>query len=152
MMSLFVAATGIAVSAGLFLFGPYARQPCVPPGSALAGVKETLQNLYYIDWFYYKFVVGGTLVLRMVLDWFDENVVDRLVNVAGAVGVLFAKVSGALDYWGVDGAVRGTANVTLRAGDEARRVQTGRLQEYVYLSVVLIAFIFVVWTVAGTIK
>jgi hypothetical protein len=48
--------------------------------------------------------------------------------------------------------VRGTANVTLRAGDEARRVQTGRLQEYVYLSIVLIAFIFVVWTVAGTIQ
>jgi NADH-quinone oxidoreductase subunit L len=151
-MSLFVATGGIALALALFVFGPYSATAFAPPGSPLAGAKAVLQNLYYIDWFYYKFVVGGTLALRLVLDWFDENVVDRLVNVAGAAGVLVSKISGALDYWGVDGAVRGTANVTLRAGDEARRVQTGRLQEYVYLSIVLIAFIFVVWTVAGTIK
>jgi NADH-quinone oxidoreductase subunit L len=151
-MSLFMAAAGIGLSMALFLFGPFSYKVFAPAGSPLAGPKKFLQNLWYIDWAYYKFVVGAAHVVRRVLDWFDENVIDRLVNVAALVGVLVSKITGALDYWGVDGAVRGTANVTLRAGDEARRVQTGRLQEYVYLSIVLIAFIFVVWTVAGTIQ
>jgi NADH-quinone oxidoreductase subunit L len=151
-LSLIVAAGGIAVSIGLFFSGPYAKKEFAPPGTLLHGYRRVLENLYYIDWFYYTFIVGGVLKLREALGRFDKKVVDGLVNLAGWAGVLVSKISGVLDYWGVDGAVRSTASATLRAGVEARRVQTGRLQEYVYLSIVLIAFIFVVWTVAGTIK
>ena len=47
-----------------------------------------------------------------------------------------------LDYWGVDGTVRGIANTVRFAGRRLRRVQTGFLQEYVYASLYLSGGLF----------
>ncbi len=148
-MSLLMAGGGIAAS-WFFFNGPYRNVDVVGKTGALATYRKVLLNLYYIDWFYNKAIVGGLLAFRAIHGIFDKVGVDGIVNFWGHAGVLVAKVAGLADYWGVDAAVRGTANAALAGGEEARRVQTGRLQEYVYLSVVLIAFIFVVWTVAGT--
>jgi signal peptidase II len=48
----------------------------------------------------------------------------------------------------VDGAVRGTANGFLNAGANVRQLQTGRLQDYLYLTVVLLGFLFLTWPAA----
>ncbi len=148
-LAIVVAMTGIFVS--WVIFGLNAGHDFVGKQGALASLRTFLLNLWYIDWAYSRFVIGAVLAIRTVCGLFDKYVVDGLVNLAGHLGVLVSKVSGVTDYWAVDGSVRGVADSILRAGSEARRVQTGRLQEYVYLSVVLIAFIFVVWTVAGTV-
>jgi NADH-quinone oxidoreductase subunit L len=148
-LALAVAITGIFLS--WFVFSFYAGHDFVGKRGALASIKTFLLNLWYIDWAYYRFVIAGVLAIRRVCGLFDKYVVDGAVNLAGRVGVVVSKVSGVVDYWGVDGSVRGVADSVLKAGGEARKVQTGSLQEYVYLSVMLIAFIFVVWTIAGTV-
>ncbi len=148
-LSLFAATLGIG--GACWVYGVLRGRDLVGQEGFLASYRKVLLNLYFIDWFYSKVFVGGLLAIRRLCGLFDKYVVDGLVNLAGLVSVVVSKASGAIDYWGVDGAVRGTADTILKAGDEARRVQTGRLQEYVYLSVVLIAFIFVVWTVAGAV-
>jgi NADH-quinone oxidoreductase subunit L len=150
-MSLFVATGGILAS-WFFFAGPYRDVDVIGTTGALATYRVALKNLYYIDWFYTKVFVGGMKALSGLLGGIDKVIIDGLVNLGGFLGVVLAKLSGLVDYWGVDATVRGAADATLLGGEEARRVQTGRLQEYVYLSVVLIAFIFVVWTVAGTLS
>jgi NADH-quinone oxidoreductase subunit L len=54
------------------------------------------------------------------------------VNFAGAVTRVFANIDGAIDKYIVDGAVNAVANVTIEGGRALRRVQTGRIQTYLY--------------------
>ena len=62
----------------------------------------------------------------------DRWVVDGLVNGAGVLGKGAAWVTGAIDHYLVDGAVNFVAEGTLAAGNRLRKVQTGRIQSYVY--------------------
>jgi NADH-quinone oxidoreductase subunit L len=104
-------------------------------------------NKYYVDEIYDATVVRGSLVLARILSWIDSRLVDGVVNLAGEVTRLFANLDGAIDKYIVDGAVNLVANSTIAAGRSLRRVQTGRIQTYLYgalagaLVVVLLNFL-----------
>jgi NADH-quinone oxidoreductase subunit L len=104
-------------------------------------------NKYYLDEIYQATVVRGSLVFARILSWIDSRLVDGVVNLAGAVTRLFANLDGAIDTYLVDGAVNLLANSTIAAGRGLRRVQTGRIQTYLYgalagaLVVVLLNFL-----------
>jgi NADH-quinone oxidoreductase subunit L len=104
-------------------------------------------NKYYVDELYQATVIRGSVGLARVLSWFDKYLVDGLVNLAGAVTRAFANIDGAIDRYLVDGAVNLVASSTLSAGSILRRVQTGRIQTYLYgalvgaIAIVLINFI-----------
>ncbi|MGH2626524.1 MAG: hypothetical protein ACRDHY_07740, partial [Anaerolineales bacterium] len=88
--------------------------------------------------------------LRRLSGFFDKYVIDALVNFQGYLCRFVAWVVGLADYWGVDGAVRGLGEATLEGGRQVRRVQTGRLGQYVYASVLLFAGVlavsfFMIW-------
>jgi NADH-quinone oxidoreductase subunit L len=89
-------------------------------------------NKYYVDEIYEATVVRGSLVFARILSWIDSRLVDGAVNLAGAVTRLFANLDGAIDKYVVDGAVNLVANCTIGAGRGLRRVQTGRIQTYLY--------------------
>jgi len=144
-LSLAAAAAGILGSWLLFA-GPWRGLDVVGTSGGLAGARVVLVNLYYIDWFYTAVVAALVRAIAVVMLIFDKVVVDGLVNLWGTLGVLFARIAGVVDYWSVDGLVRTIGDATLAGGAEARRVQTGRLQEYLYLTLFLTAFIFGAWT------
>jgi len=104
-------------------------------------------NKYYVDELYQGTVIRGSVGLARALSWFDKYLVDGLVNLAGSVTRAFANIDGAIDRYLVDGAVNLVANSTLSAGSILRRVQTGRIQTYLYgalvgaIAIVLINFI-----------
>ena len=104
-------------------------------------------NKYYLDEIYQATVVRGSLVFARILSWIDSRLVDGVVNLAGAVTRLFANLDGAIDTYLVDGAVNLLASSTIAAGRGLRRVQTGRIQTYLYgalagaLVVVLLNFL-----------
>ena len=104
-------------------------------------------NKYYVDELYQATVIRGSVGLARVLSWFDKYLVDGLVNLAGAITRVFANIDGAIDRYLVDGAVNLIASSTLSAGSILRRVQTGRIQTYLYgalvgaIAIVLINFI-----------
>jgi len=82
-------------------------------------------------------VVRGSLVFARILSWIDSRLVDGVVNLAGAVTRLFANLDGP-----------STSVLThIAAGRGLRRVQTGRIQTYLYgalagaLVVVLLNFL-----------
>ena len=58
--------------------------------------------------------------------------VDGIVNGAGLLEGRAAWVTGAIDHYLVDGAVNFLAEETLTLGNRLRKVQTGRVQSYVY--------------------
>ena len=104
-------------------------------------------NKYYVDEIYQATVVRGSVVFAKILSWIDSRLVDGVVNLAGAVARLFANLDGAIDKYLVDGAVNLVAQSTIAAGRGLRRVQTGRIQTYLYgalagaLVVVLLNFL-----------
>ncbi len=93
---------------------------------------EAIQNKYWVDEIYQATVIAWALKLRLILADMDRWVVDGLVNGAGILGKGAAWVTGAIDHYLVDGAVNFVAEGTLAAGNRLRRVQTGRIQSYVY--------------------
>ena len=63
--------------------------------------------------------------------WIDGHVVDAIVDGAGAIGRGAAWVTGAIDDHLVDGAVNAVADMLLGSGRALRRLQTGRINNYV---------------------
>jgi NADH-quinone oxidoreductase subunit L len=109
--------------------------------------------------------------LSVVADWLDANAVDWLVNLAGRVGRAISDVTGRLDVnvvdWlvnlagragqlasivldlidlrFVDGAVDGIGVVTRILGRGIRRIQTGRVQDYLLLASLVLLLLLVVF-------
>ena len=111
------------------------------------GAWTVVYNKYYVDEAYHALVVRPSVFFAQFLSWFDQHVIDWLVNFAGWVTRFFANIDGAIDKYVVDGAVNAVANVTIEGGRALRRVQTGRIQTYLYgalagaLAVVLLNFL-----------
>ena len=104
---------------------------------ALSPLYVSLQNLWYLDRFFTWLVLHVLHTCQVICGHFDRVFVDGFVNFWGSVCRFFTGAAGVLDYWGVDGLVRGIGNSTLAGGRRLRRLQTGFLQEYVYASLYL---------------
>ena len=106
------------------------------------------ENLYYIDDFYMKGIVRPTMgpLARAVL-WFDMNVVDAVVNGAGAGSLKLATAVRVADENVVDGVYNATGAATGASGGVLRRTFTGRIQQYVafsFVGVIAIAVLFII--------
>ena len=103
-----------------------------------------LANKYYIDDFYMDGIVRPLRgpVARAV-DWFNGHVIDLVVNGTGWVTVRIATAVYWFDQKGVDGAINASAAATGGTGGLLRLLQSGRIQQYVFLivagTVVLVA-------------
>jgi NADH-quinone oxidoreductase subunit L len=101
-----------------------------------------LQSKYYIDEIYEGSIVRGVLLLRLVFADMDRWIVDGVVNGVAVAARASAWVSDAIDRYLVDGVVDLLSRAVLAAGGRLRRLQTGRVQTYVYVllgGVVLVA-------------
>ena len=111
------------------------------------GLWTTVYNKYYVDEFYEWLVLRPAARFARAMSWFDGEVIDRLVNLAGTVTRGFAGIDGAIDRYLVDGAVNAVGAATMGLGRSLRLVQTGRIQTYLYgalggaLVVVLVNFL-----------
>jgi NADH-quinone oxidoreductase subunit L len=110
-----------------------------------AGVHSLVFDKYRVDELYQKTVIVGFQKSAKAMAWFDAHAVDGIVNLMGLVSKGAAWISGAIDTYLVDGAVNGVAWVFLEGGRRVRRVQTGRINNYV-LGVVIGVVILVIVT------
>jgi NADH-quinone oxidoreductase subunit L len=133
----------LAGLAGALLFfwpsWPLARRELIKPGTLLGGLHRAVLNLWYVDRVLTAVFISLVHVLRRVCAFFDQYVVDSLVNLQAYLCRFAAWVVGLADYWGVDGTVRGIGEATLEGGKRIRRLQSGRLPQYVYASFFLFA-------------
>ncbi|HYR18347.1 MAG TPA: NADH-quinone oxidoreductase subunit L [Myxococcales bacterium] len=105
-------------------------------------------NKYYVDELYQATVVRSSLLLSRALYWFDQNVVDGIVNAVATIGRTIAYVDAAFDQKIVDGAVNLLADGFLHGGAKLRRLQTGRIQAYLFGALAgAIAFVIIQYVI-----
>jgi len=153
-MSLVAFAAGLGLA--LAFFSPrssLSKKEFIRPGTALGLLHRAVWNLWYVDKFYYAVFVRLVHVLRYIASKFDQYVVDGIVNAQGYICRALGFAIRDVDYHGVDGTVRGIGEATLAGGRRIRKVQTGRVGQYVYASVFLFAGVLAVsllfiWVIA----
>jgi NADH-quinone oxidoreductase subunit L len=98
---------------------------------------------YYLDEIYQVIFVNGTLLLARIGAWFDQYVIDGIVDGSASLTRFVSWINGLFDNYIIDGIVNGIADVTYGTGNKLRRVQTGNINGYLYgiLIAVVIAII-----------
>ena len=96
-----------------------------------------LWNKYYMDELYWAVLIMGTRALAVVMARFDRLVIDGIVNLFGWLGRAGAIVVEIFDRLAVDGlGVLGTARAAAFAGEKLSYAQTGRVRQYLLMTVV----------------
>jgi NADH-quinone oxidoreductase subunit L len=137
LISVSVAALGIGIAA-YFWFRAEEEGPLrnLTQRNALARAGyQFLENKLYLDYLYENIIVAGIKgpVARGVY-WFDQHVIDKVVNATGAgARRLGFFVYDTVDQKVVDGAVNDIAEVTGETGGLLRYLQSGRVQRYALL-------------------
>jgi NADH-quinone oxidoreductase subunit L len=118
----------------------------------LANVGHTvLVNKYYLDWLYTDVIVGSIKgPIARASYWFNQNVIDGLVNGVGTG----ARRSGEwvydnIDQGVVDNIVKGSGAAAEGSGQVLRRGQTGKVQQYGAYLFVGAAFLAAVFVIAS---
>lgn len=132
------------IVAALFVFGRFRHRDFVGERGFLAAWKTALLNLYWVDDFYRAVPIAFTHWMARLCLRIDKMVVDGIVNAWGVTTVMLSWFAGKADYHGVDGAVRGTGELALLTGRKVKTLQTGRIQDYVGLTVFCMALVFIV--------
>lgn len=94
-----------------------------------------IENLWYIDRAYEAVIVRGLHRWNAMVFWFDQKVVDGLVNAMGCGGEWMGRGIGCFDRVVIDGAVNLTATASQMLGREFSRLQNGKIQGYVFIGI-----------------
>jgi NADH-quinone oxidoreductase subunit L len=141
-----LASVGMALAGSGLAYLFYMRKTGLPRllAEKLAFLHRLVSNKYYIDELYGFVFVSGAKAFSRALAFFDKYVVDFIVNLSGLALRTQSRIAGWFDDAFVDGAVNFVADSTLSIGDAARRVQTGRVQLYILVLVLMVALGIVV--------
>jgi len=142
LLSLGVAGLGILVA---FATYSWKRINADSVADRLGPLYRFLLNKWGFDDLYNTVVVGGIHRVTAVLRWFDDTIIDGLVNLSGSITKLTSFLSGRFDARVVDGLVNLTAYVFGAGGLVMRKFQTGKVQTYivfVVMSVMIFYFVF----------
>jgi NADH:ubiquinone oxidoreductase subunit 5 (subunit L)/multisubunit Na+/H+ antiporter MnhA subunit len=110
-----------------------------------------LVNKWYFDELYRAIFVRPVMFIAGVISRFDKLVIDGLID-SLARGVLqISRLDDAIDRYFIDGVVNLTAHWTYSIGNSFRRVQTGKLRQYVMLIVIgtVALTVLIKWSVAA---
>jgi NADH:ubiquinone oxidoreductase subunit 5 (subunit L)/multisubunit Na+/H+ antiporter MnhA subunit len=124
-------------------------KPLVSPAglARLAGPAYTfLVNRWYVDELYHSVFVVPTLQLARLVSGIDKIFIDGLINGLAWAARQVAGIDAWFDRTVVDGLVNAAGRITWNTGIEMRRLQTGRLRQYVMFIVVGTVAIFVLAT------
>lgn len=128
-LSTAVALLGLAVGWGVYR--QHASESEDPLAARFGRVFALVQNGYYVDAVYRVLIIRPVQRLAEFLFHVDAQwLIDPLVNAVGRLGRWTSDRSAAFDARGVDGAVNGIGDALLDVGRAVRRVQTGRVQDY----------------------
>lgn len=140
-LSILIAAAGIVLAIAVYHLKKISADTLASRAGFL--YKGSL-NKWYFDDIYNAVFLNGSHVVMKALRWFDETVIDGIVNGAASITTFFSRISGWIDNHIVDGLVNGTAASADRAGALLSRIQTGKVQSYLLYVIFsfLVLFIF----------
>ncbi len=103
-------------------------------------------NQWYIDSFYNAVVVKAVMLLSKALGWFDQHILDGLVNLLAAAGIALSKIAAWFDQYIIDGILHAIAHIVKQTGNFIRGFQTGRVQNYLFTMLFIILVVYVLKT------
>ncbi len=106
-------------------------------------IHTFLYNKWYFDELYKATAIFGILALSKALSWFDNYIVDGLVNLGSYLTRGFGHLTGLFDNYVIDGAVNLVSTFTGFCGSILRKSQTGIVQSYVVF--VLIGILIIIY-------
>jgi NADH-quinone oxidoreductase subunit L len=131
--------------AGYAMYKTYATPD--PMQARLGGLWDVFQNRFYIDGFYLRAIVYPIRDRASAgVYWFNQNVLDAIVNGAAALARVLARGVMWFDRTVIDGAVNGIGELTGEAGGLLRFIQSGNVQWYaagLFVGVVALTVVFV---------
>ena len=138
-----IAAAAVGVIAGYYVYRRWRERD---PVLALGPVSTLLVNKYYLDTFYWKFIIQPTRdTLSAAVNWFNQRVLDGVVDGSARAARAAADGVQAIDEDVIDGAVNGVGQVAGFTGGLLRYLQSGNVQRYaafLFAGVVILAVIF----------
>jgi NADH-quinone oxidoreductase subunit L len=115
-----------------------------------AKLYRFLENKYYLDDLYEKVIRDGVKgPIARAANWFNQHILDGIVNGVGRGSTVVGRWTYKyIDQGVVDNIVNGTGVASEEAGQELRRIQSGKVQQYgawlfggaVMLAAVLVVF------------
>ncbi|WP_422360094.1 NADH-quinone oxidoreductase subunit L [Reichenbachiella sp.] len=138
-----VSSIGLALAGLIFSYLYVEKKMFVGLVSGVKSVAYSLSNKnFYLDEIYKVALVQSALQLAKVAYWWDQKVVDRIVNLIGKTQVVLAYFTGWFDRNIVDGGVKLITWTVNFAGNRTRQVQSGNLQGYLVWAVFGVLLIF----------
>jgi len=104
---------------------------------------KLLYHEWYIDAFYNRYMVKGTLLLSNGLFWVDKNIIDGFVNLLPKLTLALADLCKWLDKYVVDGILHSIAAIVIAISNFARGFQTGKVQYYLFSMLVVVLALFI---------
>jgi len=111
------------------------------------GVHNALKNKYYFDELYLRLFVKPSqwFSKNVAYVFLDKGVIDGFLHLTARVFTWLGDFIKMLNAWLIDGILDGVPELLARFAFVARRIQTGRIQQYlllVALATIVIAVIF----------
>jgi len=142
MLSLLFAGTGILVAFATYQWKKISADAIA---AKFRPLHTFLLKKWYFDEAYNGIIVAGTLAYTRALRWFDDTIIDGIVNGSGTITRVSSFVSGKFDSIVIDGFVNLTAYLSGFGGLVLRKFQTGKVQTYivfVVFGVMVFYFVF----------
>jgi NADH-quinone oxidoreductase subunit L len=145
------AAAGVGLTLGYLMYWvkPLAAGEADPMIARLGPVHNLLKNKYYFDELYKAiFIVPSQWISQQVVSEFvDRGIIDGILHLIARVATWIGEFFKSLNNWLIDGVGDGIPKLIGDFGYWFRRIQTGRVQQYLLLVLVaalLIGLIFAV--------
>ncbi|MFM9197952.1 MAG: NADH-quinone oxidoreductase subunit L, partial [Planctomycetia bacterium] len=134
------AAAGVLLAAAMYLWR------VISPDAVAAMFRPVyafLANRWYFDELYHAIFVRPAFAIAGLASGTDRGVIDRLIDGIAWSARQLAGLDAWIDRTIVDGLVNATATATWNLGLELKKLQTGRLRQYVMFIVVGTVALFV---------
>lgn len=141
-LSLFVAGMGILLA---FAFYQWKKFNADAVAERIKPLYNFSLNKWYFDVLYDDYIVKGLIALTRGFRWFDNKIIDGVVNGTAYLVERSSFGSGKFDNGFVDGLVNLVGSIVMFFGLIFRKLQTGKIQTYlayVLFGIVLFYFIF----------
>ena len=100
------------------------------------------KNRYYLDDIYGDvFVKPSQWLARQVITFLDRGIIDAILHIIARIARWLGDLTKVLNLWLIDGVGDGIPIAIFNFGGWLRRMQTGRIQQYLLL--VLIAAVLI---------
>jgi NADH-quinone oxidoreductase subunit L len=144
-LAIVVALSGMGLGFALYRNAFATADALDPLERMMPGVFRALNNRLYFDEIYASIFGRLSYGVALAWRWFDRRVLDGLINGTGLLTMFFGRVNFIIDDVVLNDGVDAISDGTNAVGDTARRVETGKIQDYgalIFMGVVVLGVIY----------